>query len=452
MKTDDTFGLSRRRLLAGLATVGTASSATGFATTALLSDREEFTDNTLVGGRLDLAVAVRSVYDGAGETPVVVEGVADGSTAVALELTDVKPGDSGRLRFDLDLTGNPAYLWLCTRLTANDENGQPEPELNHAADDSTETGELADALQATLGYCDADGELLATIASGSLADVLDAIAGGLPLDGTGDETAVAGEQVCYAGSDYEAPDGVVNPALCLDWELPFETGNEVQTDTVGVDVAFSAFQCRHNDGTRSPCAGGGDTEEPPDEPPEEHDAPAISFVAFGTDEELSGDVAFSNVQYKEENEPIGFDWASDDPVDRIVVKGAQCWQTVDLSPPATAGTVVFDECDPVADGQSENAPLGNSGLFQYAKYNYNGDFVPDDSEDSDDSGDGGSGSNGGNSGNSGNGGNGGSGGSGGNGGNGGNDSNGGNSGNSGNGGNNGNSGSGGSSGGFGGIR
>jgi len=88
------------------------------------------------------------------------------------------------------------------------------------------------------------------IMDGSLADVLDALedGDGIPLDGNrstpydefDDDPADANREP-FAG------DGVMH-CVALEWELPFDVGNEVQGDTLGFDLGFYTEQARHNDG------------------------------------------------------------------------------------------------------------------------------------------------------------------------------------------------------------
>jgi predicted ribosomally synthesized peptide with SipW-like signal peptide len=56
MASNDGLNLSRREILAGLGTVGVASAGAGVGTTAYFSDTENFSDNKLVAGELDLLV------------------------------------------------------------------------------------------------------------------------------------------------------------------------------------------------------------------------------------------------------------------------------------------------------------------------------------------------------------------------------------------------------------
>ena len=56
MPQNNGFDISRREVLAGLGTIGIASAGAGLGTTAFFSDSEDFTNNSLVAGELDLKV------------------------------------------------------------------------------------------------------------------------------------------------------------------------------------------------------------------------------------------------------------------------------------------------------------------------------------------------------------------------------------------------------------
>jgi len=261
MTNDDTFRLSRRKVLAGLGTIGIASAGAGVGTTAYFSDEETFENNVLTAGSLDLFVDYYSYVDQGSRGMIARSGTADGEPAVRAELDDVKPGDDGLLGFCFRVEDNPAYLWMCGELTANDDNGATEAEQNHSADTTFGEGEgdLADAIDVVVSYCDVPEEVAgaddfaptAELWRGSFADFLAEIETGIPLDGMGTAgVATPGEQACFAGTrDVEAD----NPCLCIDWEVPTEVGNEIQTDSLAFDLQFYAEQCRHNDGTNNPC-------------------------------------------------------------------------------------------------------------------------------------------------------------------------------------------------------
>ncbi|PHQ39930.1 hypothetical protein DJ69_03550 [Halorubrum persicum] len=200
-----TFDLSRRKLLAGLGAVGVASAGAGLGTTAYFNDTESFDGNTLTAGQLDLLVDWQQTYDfgegdqfvsahpdhdGDGEQSVEIDGevfrysdfpdeededsnganlpVLDCENIPPLEeadfgtdpvtgeemgslvqLTDVKPGDSGEITFSLHLCDNPGYIWMQAGNVSDDGGTFTEPEslLQDAG-----VGDLGDAIQAKLWY------------------------------------------------------------------------------------------------------------------------------------------------------------------------------------------------------------------------------------------------------------------------------------------------------------
>jgi predicted ribosomally synthesized peptide with SipW-like signal peptide len=279
---DKLYRLSRRRVLAGLGGVGLASAGAGLGTSAYFNDSESFEDNVITAGTLDLLVGYYSYWDQGTAGSGSVDGTKDGSGTVSGKLTDVKPGDNGLLAFCPRIQENPAYLWLCGEVTANDENGytEPEPETADAGDvndpgDPDGAGELAESIELTVSYCDLvdevgedfspdDVDSSTEVWTGTFAEFMTAIQNGIPLDGSG-ATAdggflAPGDQACFDGTGDADVD---NPCLCLDWEVPTDVGNEIQGDSLAYDLEFHALQCRHNDGTENPCAGDGPKGECP---------------------------------------------------------------------------------------------------------------------------------------------------------------------------------------------
>ncbi|MGM0606536.1 MAG: vWA domain-containing protein [Halobacteriota archaeon] len=196
---------SRRKVLAGLGTIGVASAGAGLGTTAFFSDNATFERNSLEAGELDLLLDYQHHYDGGPgrlediknmgypdaeqlddgtylleEVPsssdtqdwkdyVLSEGfcgedareaMVNGDEVTPIHLKDVKPGDSGCLTTSLHLCDNPAYIWMNGALVANDDNGLTEPE--EAAGDDTGgegEGELAENIDTRLWYdenCDCE--------------------------------------------------------------------------------------------------------------------------------------------------------------------------------------------------------------------------------------------------------------------------------------------------------
>jgi hypothetical protein len=149
---------------------------------------------------------------------------------------------------------------MCGELTANDENGQTEPETdddNTGGDPGEGMGELADAMQLTVSYCTSDREKGDDIISGSLRDVMLALRAGVPLSGDGDASAPLAGRPAFEGvaQPFDEDDNpvVAEQCVCFSWEVPTSVENEIQTDSVQFDFGFHAVQSRHNDGTHNPC-------------------------------------------------------------------------------------------------------------------------------------------------------------------------------------------------------
>jgi predicted ribosomally synthesized peptide with SipW-like signal peptide len=201
------YTLSRRKMLAGLGAVGLASAGTGLGTSAFFSDEEEFVDNSIVAGELDLLVDWQQTYDfGDGHTfvsahpdhdgdgeqsipadndagqirysdfpdeedddsnganiPVLncenipplseaefgVDPITGEEMETLVQFTDVKPGDSGEITFSLHLCDNPGYLWMQADNVSESGGVHTEPEM---AVDAENLPDLAGAIQATLWY------------------------------------------------------------------------------------------------------------------------------------------------------------------------------------------------------------------------------------------------------------------------------------------------------------
>ncbi|MDR5671569.1 vWFA domain containing protein [Halalkaliarchaeum sp. AArc-CO] len=190
--TDKEFGLSRRKVLAGLGMVGVASAGAGLGTTAYFSDEESFEGNTLTAGEFDLKMDYRMTYrgghgrleelqqnypnatfvdedmeptdedtgvylldqvpgldnyPGAGDWVRGANGIFDPETGegegfqrdelidaddleeALIRIGDVKPGDYGEVTFSTHLYDNPGYMWIGGALTGNHQNGYTGPEI-----------------------------------------------------------------------------------------------------------------------------------------------------------------------------------------------------------------------------------------------------------------------------------------------------------------------------------
>ena len=312
----DPIGVSRRRVLGGLGTIGVTSAGAGLGTTAFFSDSESFENNTLTAGELDLYVHFNYDEDQGSfaqwSTPpgtyvqggVIGQGVSDPETGISLEegesisvrVEDLKPGDSGTGGFCFSIVDNPAYMWMCGGLTANDQNGFTDPELDvlnpdgDATSDPDGEGQLADAIQLSASYCPRNGTPGEVIVSGSLRDVMAALRAGIPLYGDGDPTQPIANRQPFEGVETPFTDAffgmevpnIASTCVCFEWSVPEDVGNEIQTDSVAFDFEFYAEQERHNDGTTNPCVPGVKTTLDGD------DAAARGFGASSADGRTGG--------------------------------------------------------------------------------------------------------------------------------------------------------------------
>ena len=293
MSNDEKYGLSRRKALLGLGTIGAAGAGAGFGTSALFSDTETFTNNRIVAGELDLIVDYGTSVDdptNASTTDVIDGGQANngdiqGDVSAEYVLNDVKPGDGGFLAFCPKVVDNPAWLWAGSSGLTDFENGYTEPERSADPDADSSTaltdddpgageGELSENIQVTVEYCSYDGsgdrgdpENYTTIRElnnpddYTLADLILDLQTGFLLDG---DTDTSGTQA-YPASDTSSDQ--VGPCLCVKWDIPADVGNEIQSDSVEFDIQFAAEQERNNpdpenpfvDATYSTTQGWGDT-------------------------------------------------------------------------------------------------------------------------------------------------------------------------------------------------
>jgi hypothetical protein len=209
--------LSRRRVLAALATAGGAGVVTGSGTAALLYDEERLTAAVDVGA-VDLAVAYEvTAGPNVGET-----GRANGPT-LTLPVADLTEAtDSGRALLTVSLpnlaeaVNNPAAVWL--RL------------------DCPPASALSEFLSIRLSYADCEtGARGGTIADGSLRSVADALRNGYLLDADPQTGSV----------------DCLTDELCLLVEYWLDEAY-VGQDTTALSFDIHGVQCRNDDTRANP--------------------------------------------------------------------------------------------------------------------------------------------------------------------------------------------------------
>ncbi|MEF8857040.1 MAG: SipW-dependent-type signal peptide-containing protein [Haloplanus sp.] len=248
----DGVRLTRRRALSAIAATGAVSAGVGVGTDALFSDAESFDGNRVVAGELDLGVA----WHKAVETATTRVSTSDGwprprsdAAAPVCDLTDLKPGDSGRLTLALRIDGRPGYLSLVGRARTDAERGQSAAEVGALRESfSAAEGELDELTAVTVSYLTPDDPETPAAAgtttpayTGSLSSVvgLCALGEGVPLDG--DESASVYDCVVDGASLGAYLDGRTH-YLRIEWTVPAWVGNGIASDAFAFDVGLYGVQ------------------------------------------------------------------------------------------------------------------------------------------------------------------------------------------------------------------
>jgi len=264
---DDRIKLTRRKALAGLATVGAAGLGAGLGTSALFSDTESFDNNSIQAGRLNMQVTVDNILHSTAivrdNTAISPKDTADGNS-VTITVSDLKPGDWLILEWEAEVFFNPGYVQVTSvdGDYANQEGATPESET-----DTSSPGDLGDALLSTVW-----GDYQPSGPSRADLDYLDPTT---DLNDTGltdyeipDTNGVTGSGAHYTtmneahdvyktgvllrdrttGDPLEVgPGGGKDPASFWQLlELPTGVGNDVQGDVLTFTLRFDAEQVRNN--------------------------------------------------------------------------------------------------------------------------------------------------------------------------------------------------------------
>lgn len=247
-----------KRIVMSLSVIAAAAAAVVGGTGAFFSDSETSTGNTFTAGAIDLKVDSQQHYNNAvcddgvwvlaqGEQEMdnqyPVLGEPCGGTWDETDLTDhkffnfgdVKPGDKGENTISLHVVNNDAYLCATVSGLQNDDNGLTEPESDVDATGGVGQGELGQYLQMKIWADNSEGEGWSK----------------------GDNVWQVGEPVLYEGLAQAGTWPLYSPAttalaagdtgyLGVEWSLPTETGNVVQTDSLTGDISFTVEQARNN--------------------------------------------------------------------------------------------------------------------------------------------------------------------------------------------------------------
>jgi predicted ribosomally synthesized peptide with SipW-like signal peptide len=259
--SDEKLELSRRKILGVTTAVGIAGVGAGLGTSALFSDGESFTNNSITAGTTNLiaeaeivdvssgletngTVELTDINNDDGSDPDVLE--ADGTMVAGLTVGDMKPGDSFIIRVTVAVQDNPMYV-AATAANADDSEG-----VNTEPENSTQNGGTNPDVENGTG-------------AGNGSDAVG--------DGTGDdagdldnETLITfgydGAQVGTPGNvdrTLDTTDGSGNPQITPDPGLGFD-GSSSATATSFIDALQAGGLTYRNraGGTADPPGGHGD--------------------------------------------------------------------------------------------------------------------------------------------------------------------------------------------------
>jgi len=163
--TNDSFELSRRKALAGLGGIGTATALGGIGTYAQFTDTEE-ESVTFTAGGIDGIVryganyngnTVKSFQDGYADnaelTNVTIEE-DNGGVGLSFTLDDVKPGDYGCFSFGIEVQNNPAWAAACIGYKNDSDGTVFEPEVEPDGDLQWDGNNVTDNGGGVLGTYD----------------------------------------------------------------------------------------------------------------------------------------------------------------------------------------------------------------------------------------------------------------------------------------------------------
>jgi predicted ribosomally synthesized peptide with SipW-like signal peptide len=150
------YQLSRRKALAGLATIGAAGAGAGLGTSALFTDEEVTEDNVVKAGTQDMSVTATPVaandeYLQLSSNPVDHATSIDGGVKTVYNLIDFKPGDWVAVQYEVSISSNPGYVAIHGGNVSESGGDTTDPEkvADENTDDDADNGALGDKLLMT---------------------------------------------------------------------------------------------------------------------------------------------------------------------------------------------------------------------------------------------------------------------------------------------------------------
>jgi len=209
-----------KRILTSLSVIGVVAAIVVGATTAYFSDVETSSGNAFSAGALDLQVVFP--YGGEPYPGFPPEKTYNGENIPGVEIRDIKPGDSGFLRYHVNNIGTiGGELYITLANVSNSPGVTPEPEP------TPDNGELGKNLLINIWYGDESEypnyskHIVKDKKLNDLSNVRYLLG---DLTAEGDPTTLDGKDVY------------------IKWELPSGVRNEVQGDVVSFDVDLDLMQ------------------------------------------------------------------------------------------------------------------------------------------------------------------------------------------------------------------
>jgi predicted ribosomally synthesized peptide with SipW-like signal peptide len=225
-----------KKLIVSLIVIAAAAAVIIGGTIAFFSDVKTSSGNRFVTGSLDLKVDSQCKYNGVVQdfcTWLDPKSLADND--LFFNFNDVKPGDNGEDTISLQVDDNDSYVCAQISNLQSEENGclssEQIAEPNCQADN---VGELQNNIFFTVWKDNGAGDH-------SCNNVLD------------DDEQVLVDNQPMADNYWPIADSSTGGALAgktkscfgVGWNIPSETGNEIQTDKLSADISFYAIQSRN---------------------------------------------------------------------------------------------------------------------------------------------------------------------------------------------------------------
>lgn len=266
-----------KKILISLAVIGAAGAIVAGATGAFFSDTETSTGNTFTAGAIDLGIDNESYLNGVFQPNTSwattfdlddLQGNGPDGAYLFFNFADLKPGDHGEDTISLVVRNNPSWVCAEVTVTSDEENDITEPEADLL--DSGPAGELAQELNFIWWADDGDNVLetdenviqVANLGNAplnfpvavTLADSQTNIWTGLPNDPfpgsvTDENTRFIGKGFCFGAITQTPVQAGLGDSPAVDAGFTcngVNVGNISQTDSVTMDISFSAVQSRNN--------------------------------------------------------------------------------------------------------------------------------------------------------------------------------------------------------------